>query len=714
MTRPAPHCKPRLHDRLSGVSGRQTLLPHNPTGLPQIPARCPGAAIGPRGGAFEPLPFAFGQAIELINGISGQEPHLGFSPSAGRSRIVTAMTTQTQDSKLAAGFPAVTYETWHAMVEKALKGADFEKRLVTRSADGIRIEPLYTRKDALMGSDTALPGKAPFVRGTATVRAGQGWDIRTIHVETDPKAANAAVLEDLAGGVTSIALHIGSNGLAPTKEALGTALKDVLLDVCPIALIAGENSFEAASALGAVWAERGIAPAKRLGSFGADPIGTLALTGRLSEPLATALARAIALVKSAATMPGVRVLSADGVGYHSGGASEAQELALMLSTLVAYLRAGEAAGLKPEDILAKTSVALAADTDEFATIAKFRAARKLVWRVADACGAGAAAGKITFAAPTSYRMMARRDPWTNILRTTIACAGAALGGADTICVLPFTFALGKPDAFARRVARNIQVVCQEESNLGRVADPAGGAWYVEQLTNEMAKKAWEIFQDIEARGGIAEALNSGYVQEMIRRTAEARAKQVATGRMELTGVSAFPLLGDDGIKAQAWPKPAAPEGEPAVTVTPIWPQRTAEPFEALRDRSDAAGGYKVFLASMGEIAGHNVRSTWIKNYLAAGGIETLISDGYKTASEAAAAFKASGAKAACICSSDAVYTLLAEPTAAALKAAGARPLLMAGRPGEKEAALKSAGVDQFLSAGADAVATLKGLQDKLG
>lgn len=624
------------------------------------------------------------------------------------------MTTPKQNLELASGFPAPSQDLWRSMVDKALKGADFDKRLVTRTADAIAVKPLYTRKDELVSAQGNLPGHAPFTRGTAPRRDGLGWHIAALHIEQDPKTANTAILEDLAGGVNVIALHVGGPGLPATKDALDAALQDVLLDVCPIALLSWENSFESAAALQAVWAARNIPEANRAGSFGADPLGTLAIQGRLADTIDTAMARAVALAKTALAMPRVAALTADGVAYHNAGASEAQELAVTLATLVAYLRACERAGIAPRDALPKISLALAADTDEFSTIAKLRAARKLVWRVADACGAGDMAAKVRLAVPTSYRMMAKRDPWTNILRTTIACAGAALGGADSICVLPFTVALGKPDAFARRVARNIQIVCQEESNLGRVADPAGGSWYVEQLTEDLARKAWEMFQDIEARGGMLPGLTTGYVQEMIAKTADARAKAIATGRAELTGISAFPLLGDDGIKVEAWPKPsAAAAGKAGIEVTPLTMHRLGEAFEALRDAADAMGGLKVFLASLGEIAEHNVRSTWIKNYLAAGGIEALMSDGYKSADEAAAAFKASGAKAACICSSDAVYASLAEATAKALKAAGAGNVLMAGRPGDREAALKAAGVDQFLYAGADAVATLKGLQTKL-
>ncbi|MEQ1718380.1 MAG: methylmalonyl-CoA mutase family protein [Hyphomicrobium sp.] len=633
------------------------------------------------------------------------------------------MTTPKPNLDLARGFAAQTYDQWRGLVDKALKGADFDKRLVARTADGLPVKPLYARKDALVQSEGAMPGAAPFTRGTSAVREGQGWNIASMHIEQDPKSANTAILEDLAGGVNVIVLQIGGPGAAvglpATKDALEAALKDVLLDVCPIALVAGEQSFDAAAALQAVWTARDIPLEKRCGSFGADPLGTLARQGRLSDTLETAMARAVALTKLALPMPRVAALAADGVCYHTAGASEAQELAIMLATLVAYLRACEKGGIAPADALPKISVALAADADQFATIAKLRAARKLVWRVADACGAGDTAARVRFACPTSYRMMTRRDPWTNILRTTIACAGAALGGADSICVLPFTFALGKPDAFARRVARNIQIVCQEESNLGRVTDPAGGSWYVEQLTDDMAKKAWDIFQDIEARGGMLVGLTTGYVQEMIAKTADARAKAIATGRTEITGVSAFPILGDDGIKAEPWPKPAAlPSGKAELDVTPLQPHRLGEDFEALRDAADAAGGFTVFLASMGEIADHNVRTTWVKNYLAAGGIDALVSDGFQSAAVAAAAFNNCGTTVACICSSNAVNATHAEITARALKAKGATWVMMAGRPGTKdgdrEAALRAAGVDQFLFAGADAVATLKGLQERLG
>src|SRR5262249_50705078 len=228
----------------------------------------------------------------------------------------------------------------------------------------------------------------------------------------------------------------------------------------------------------------------------------------------------------------------------------------------------------PSDALGRIAIGLAADADMFPSMAKLRAARRLVTRVAEACGAGAAAGKVELAATTSQRMMARRGPWVYMLRTTAACAAAAFGGADAITVLPFTWALGRPDAFARRIARNTHLVLQEESAAGRVVDPAHGSWYVEKLTDELANKAWALFQDIEAKGGMIAALESGFIQGEIARVAEARAKDIANGRVPLTGVSAFPLLADDSVKFAPHP-PADPVTKGGTQVAALTPRRLA-------------------------------------------------------------------------------------------------------------------------------------------
>ena len=618
------------------------------------------------------------------------------------------------EMKLADEFPAPSLADWRALVDKALKGADFERRLVSRTADGIRIMPLFAPGAA------GLAAPDQHNRGLAPVGARAGWDIRQLYADADPAAANAAILDDLAGGVTSVTLRIaapGQSGLPYEGDGLPRTLAGVMLDVCPVSLDAGEYTTDAAGALIALWRASGIPEARWQGAFNYDPLGVLARTGALYHPVDRTLSIAGEFL-AAHRQPLVAALMADGRPYHEAGASEGQELAAMLATLVAYLRAAERAGVVPLEALAHIAIGLAADADQLLTIAKLRAARRLIARVAGASGAAAALPRVRLAVTTSERMMARRDPWVNMLRTTIAAAAAALGGADSITVRPFSWAIGAPDAFARRFARNIHHVLIEESGLDRVADPAGGSFAIEQLTDELAKQAWALFQEIEGKGGMAAALTSGHIKGTIEATATERARLIATGRLELTGSSAFAKLGDDGVKVEPHPAPL-PAALNGARIAPLAPCRLAAPFEALRDAADAherrtGARPRVFLASLGPLAVHSTRTTWIANFLAAGGIEAIVTEGFTASADAGRAFADSGARIACLCSADSVYAELGEATASLLKTAGASHVYLAGRPREQEAALKAAGVDDFIFAGIDAVATLGRLQAVLG
>jgi methylmalonyl-CoA mutase len=614
------------------------------------------------------------------------------------------------ETLLAEDFEAPTREAWLTLVQKVLKGGDFEKRLVSRTTDGIAIQPLYTRADE---AAAAAVGRSGWFPG--------GWDVRTLYADTDPKAANATILNDLQNGTTSLLLQItapGQAGLSYAAGPLSEALEGVFLNACTIALDARENTLDAAGSLLEIWREANINDNDRRGAFNYDPLGVLAKTGTAYYPPNKSCEIAAKLASDSRTMSHVTSLLADGRPYHEAGASEAQELAAMLATLVAYLRACEAAGLRPRMAFGQIAVALAADADLFLAISKLRAARRLVTRVAEACGAGSAAEKIQLAVTTSERMMAQRDPWVNMLRTTIACAGAAFGGAEAIMVLPYTWALGRPDAFAKRIARNTHLVLQEESAAARVIDPAHGSWYVEKLTADLAAKAWALFQEIEAKGGIAKALESGFFQGEVARVADARAGDIAHGRVELTGVSTFPRLGEDGVKFDPHP-PAEPIVTGGVSVTPLAKRRFAEPFDRLRDASDAflkrtGKRPQVFLACLGDLAVHGARATWVRNFLAAGGIEAVSSAALHNSADAGKAFADSGATIACLCSADKVYAELGEATAGALKQAGAKQVLLAGRPKDQEAALKAAGVDTFAFAGGDAVGLLAQLHGTLG
>ncbi|MFQ5626311.1 MAG: methylmalonyl-CoA mutase subunit beta, partial [Methyloligellaceae bacterium] len=459
---------------------------------------------------------------------------------------------------LAGDFPENDDKAWLALANKALKGADFGNTLISHSRDGVEIKPLYTRADEPDADRAGAPGAAPFIRGFRATAGEPPWHIRQLHATTGPEETNAAILEDLEGGATAIALQIAAPGQCGLKlssvDDLNRALDGVALDLAGVWLEAGHNAAKAASALQQVWSIRGIGDDDAIGGFGADPFGVMARTGGHPLSLEQALGEMATLAsRTHDRFRKVTAVLVDARPYHGGGGSEAQELGCLCATMAAYLRAMESEGLAPKDGLAQMEFTLACDTDLFANIAKLRAARALVSRIADVSDACEALPGVRLHAMTSFRMFSRHDPYVNILRTTIASAAAIFGGADSLSVLPFTYVLGQPDAFARRIARNIQIILLEESSLGAVTDPAGGSWYVESLTQELAEKAWELFQTIESQGGMADALAKGTIQSMLANMADERARDVALGNQGLTGVSSFPDLDEARVEAEPHP-----------------------------------------------------------------------------------------------------------------------------------------------------------------
>jgi methylmalonyl-CoA mutase len=316
------------------------------------------------------------------------------------------------------------------------------------------------------------------------------------------------------------------------------------------------------------------------------------------------------------------------------------------------------------------------------------------------------------AADTAWRMLTQRDPYVNMLRATMAVFSAGLGGANAITVLPHTLALGLPDPFARRAARNTQLVLLEESNLAKVSDPAAGSGGIETLTRQLCEAAWALFQEIEQAGGMFASLEQNLLQRKVLATRAARETNIAKRRDVLTGASEFPNLHEAGaVVLEARPVVLPPYGEGKITFDGLPPMRLASPFEALRDKSDAVlkskgARPKVFLANLGTAADFTARSTFAKSFFETGGIEAVDTEGFADPAALAAAFKASGAAIACLCSSDKVYTGHAVAAAQALQAAGAKHIYLAGRSGELEAALRGAGVGDFIFAGGDALAIL--------
>ncbi|MCW5682933.1 MAG: methylmalonyl-CoA mutase subunit beta [Pseudolabrys sp.] len=617
------------------------------------------------------------------------------------------MTDQPDKLALASEFPATSAAQWRALVDAALKGADFDKRLVSRSYDDIRIEPLYPRAPGAV-----VPGRA----------ASAPWAILQRLDHPDPAAANAQALHDLENGATGLLLvtagSVGAHGygLDGSQAALSRALDGIYLDAgVIIETDLSTQTKDAGLNLAAVVKARGVDPAATDIRFAHDPLGLMARAGVAPRPWTetTALLGGMVDQLAAQGFKGPFVV-ADGRAVHDAGGSEAQELAFVIGNAVAYLRLFADRGVPLDRARRMIFFRLAADADEFLTIAKFRALRKLWTRVETACGVTPEPATVT--AETAWRMMTARDPYVNMLRATIAVTAAALGGANAISVLPFTAALGLPDPFARRVARNTQLILLEESNLARVTDPAAGAGGLESLTDALCRSAWALFQEIEAKGGAPEAIVTGFLQDKIAKTRAARAAAVAKRREPLTGASEFPHLGEAAVTVLDVPRATAGAPAPAFTTLPA--ARLSEPFEVLRNASDTTlaktgARPKVFLANLGKPSDFTARTTFAKNFYEAGGIEAVGNDGFKTRDDMIAAFKASEAKLACLCSSDEVYGREAVDAAKALAAAGAT-VHLAGRPGEHEAAWRAAGIDTYIFAGGDVLATLQAIHARLG
>jgi methylmalonyl-CoA mutase len=623
------------------------------------------------------------------------------------------------DLVLAAEFPTATRAEWLRLVARVLErsdpagAADPENALSTLLPDGILVAPLYTAADAPALATLGEPGEAPFVRGRTPNSNRGGWDVRVRQTHPDAKTANAQILEDLSGGATSVWLGLGPGGVP--VDALPEALADVLLNLVTVVLDAGTEGRPAAERFLATAADRWVMGPDVHACLGLDPLGLLARTGDPSL-LGTGLSDAMTLALHASRyLPNVRALVVDGLAYHEAGATDAEELGCTLAAGVEYLRALGSAGVAIDEGLGQLDFRYAATADQFATIAKFRAARRVWAKVALECGvSGPGAGQRQHAV-TSWSMTTRRDPWNNILRGTLAALSAGVGGADAVTVLPFDAALGLPDALARRVARNTSALLIEEAHVARVIDPAGGSWYVESLTEALAQSAWAWFQEIERAGGMRAALVDGLVAERIAASRERRMARVAHREDAVTGVSAFPLRGERLL--ERFPDPASTvRQDPGQHALPR--VRWAQWHEELRDRADAfaeATGSPptVPVRTVGGVRGAAARAGELTALLAPVGVEvTVLTQNHGVPLAASAPqdpAPASPSVAAVCCADDAATEDIAAAVADLRAGGAARVVLVAGPDVEG-----SLGVDDVVDASTDALAFGRGVLDDLG
>jgi methylmalonyl-CoA mutase len=614
------------------------------------------------------------------------------------------MASAPDDLRLAADFAPASYDDWRKLVDGVLKGAPFEK-LVGKTYDGLRIEPIYPRARGA----APIAGRAP----------AAPWQIMQRIDHPDAAQANAQALHDLENGASGLTLvFAGANGargfgLEPTAEAVEKILDGIFIDAgIALELQLGTPSRMAAIHVAEYVKRKGLSPSACDIRFGLDPIGACAVSGSGLYAWPEIVAAVTGAIKGLA---GMRFkgpfAAADGRVIHDAGGSEAQELAFVLAAGVAYLRALESAGIALDDAQSMVYARLSADADQFLTMAKFRALRVLWARIEQACGL--VPKPLFIAADTAWRMLTQRDPYVNMLRATMATFSAGLAGANAITVLPHTLALGLPDAFARRVARNTQLVLLEESNLARVSDPAAGSGGIEKLTQQLCAAAWSLFQEIEKAGGVFVALEPNLIQRKVAATRAAREANIARRKEVLTGATGFPNLHEALVAVlDAKPVALAPSGEAKFRFDALSPMRLAAPFERLRDRSDQileqrGARPKVFLANLGTPADFTARATFAKSFFETGGIEAIDTEGFTDPAVLAAVFRTSGAALACLCSQDKVYAGQAAAAAKALQAAGAKHIYLAGRAGEQEATLRAAGVNDFVFAGGDALTVLQ-------
>lgn len=655
---------------------------------------------------------------------------------------------------LSAEFPRADEAQWQALAQKALDGAPLSK-VTTTTEHGVPVKPLYRAPDWAADA-SGVPGAAPFIRGDrATNDVYLPWDIRQVVSHPDPAIATEQVMEALQGGCSSVELRVDAAGehgvVARSAVDIERILHFVKLDLATVAIeAAGASTAQGIELAALLAASRATRPASSVMiAFNVDPISALARTGALPGRADDELKQAALFARDIASeFPLATAIRADSRPVHEAGGTEVQELAYLIASGADYVRALMTAGLGAEAACRQILFTASVGADYQIEMSKLRAARRMWSRVATAFGAS---GAMKLQAVSSRRMLTRRDPWVNILRNTAACFAAGVGGADIVTVRNFTDAMGLPGKLARRLARNTQIIAQEESSLGRVVDPPGGAWAIEKLGDDLANAAWDLFQQIEREGGLLNALQTGGFQTGVADARSARLKAAAKRKELITGVTDFPLLVEEVPSVETVNLPAivrraaeasgrAPTGrtwaalrlaaadkatladlsrtteEDGAEADPFWPIRLAEPFERLRDLADqrtAAGrAPRIALAAIGPLAEHAARVQFAQNFFAAGGIDATLLSGELAA--ITDGLKQSGASMVCLCGSDKRYAEDAVAAAKALKAAGVSRLYLAGKPGDREQELRAAGVDEFIHVGVDVLASLELAHAELG
>ena len=595
-------------------------------------------------------------------------------------------------SLLGPGFTPSTHDEWLVAVEQALKGADLES-LKSEEPGGLKREPLYYQTTDQADLDqTSLPGQAPFTRGTtATPDPYRPWHIAQ-RVQIGRKGSdNNSIINDLRGGVSALLIDLSNQ--APDANTLAKLLDGVMLDIAPISLIPGANISASMETLDGVFKTQSIPHESQVGFLNADPIGT---SIRADKPCDRSdLTKTITDVFNwGQDRPNMSLMTASSIAVHEAGASLELELAVILGSLVEMMRACESTNVDVQALIDKTTISLSANVDFFATIAKTRATRLLWSQLLEHCGLNPTPPKLHM--ETSESCFSNVDPWVNILRASISAMAAGIAGVDVLTVAPCTATSDGDNDLTRRIARNTQVIMQEESHIGKTIDPAGGSWFVEDATRKLAQQAWKAFQDIEAEGGLIIALQNGTIRCQIQSCNQTMQSRYAKRDSAMIGVTEFPNLDE----APLTPRPTRGSGNYQET-------RPASAFEALRNSAEPTKP-KVYLANIGSTSNFTARANFAANLYAIGGIHSVSGNGGEAVDAIISEFKKSGAKIACVCAAEKDYEIFAQPIVDALIDAGAIHVSLAGKAKDIN------GVEDYAFAGCDALAFAEKIHKTLG
>ena len=633
-------------------------------------------------------------------------------------------------------FPAVdfpefapqAYAEWKEEAIASLKGAPFDKKLLSKTYEGITLEPLYTAEHAAaFSAKNGLPGADHYLRGTSAAGySAKPWLIAQKGDSASPLEANDLLRRDLEKGVSAICFDPQCSPELSTLDDMKTLLDGIEIVKYPFQVFCGASAAPTLGLLAAYAEQVGIEPAALSGVIGADPLGSLARQGATCGSMESYYDQMAACLRWAGKKtPLMKTIFIQGSVYHEGGASAVQELAAMFAAAVAYLDALAERGFSVDEIAGKMAFSFQLGADFFMEIAKLRAARLMWAHIIEAYGGGEEAAKLDCRAATSHFTATVYDPYVNILRATTQAFSGVVGGAGGLTVEPFDAAVRLSDEHSRRIARNIQVMMQNEFNLNTPVDPVGGSWYVETLTAQLAEAAWRELQRIEEQGGLLASLKSGALQAAIAATLNERFKKLSTRADRAVGSNMYANTQETRLSAAGRALPANDCGsdceDSGETVAAIAPHRWTEQFEALRVKTEehtAKTGekFKVFLANMGPLSQHKARADFTTGFMEVGGFEVLKNDGFDSIEAAAEAAIASGAQAAVICSTDDTYPDLVPPLARAIKAKAPHMLvLLAGLPApEFKDAYTEAGMDDCIHIKADCLSMIRKIQQAGG